>query len=140
MIFLMCCFQGVHSIQGDTPKKQGRIRDRIQKSNQNDISGRVDRLENIMMKNKEKKKETIEYIGPHNRQPNVMGSGTDKEITANFRSMDRMVGYLCCGIHGRQTKLQNSGTQVANIFAELQRRCIIRGGKPLTFAIRIRDF
>ncbi len=58
----------------------------------------------------------------------------------DFRKLDKMVGYLWCQINGRIVKLQTSGSQVANIFAELQRRCLIRKGKPVAFAIRLRDF
>ena len=59
---------------------------------------------------------------------------------ADFRKLDKMVGYLWCEINGRLVKLQTSGSQVANIFAELQRRCLVRKGKTVAFAIRLRDF
>jgi hypothetical protein len=58
----------------------------------------------------------------------------------DFRKLDKMVGYLWCAINGRLVKLQNSGSQVANVFAELQRRCLVRKGTPVAFAIRLRDF
>ena len=58
----------------------------------------------------------------------------------NFHKLDKMVGSLRCEIHGRLVKLQTSGSQVANVFAELQRRCLVRKGKPVAFAIRLRDF
>ena len=57
-----------------------------------------------------------------------------------FYKLDKMVGSLWCEINGRLVKSQTSGSQVANVFAELQRRCLIRKGKPVAFAIRLRDF
>ncbi len=58
----------------------------------------------------------------------------------DFKTLDKMVGYLWCEINGRLVMLQTSGSQVSNIFAELQRRCLVRKGKPVAFAIRLRDF
>jgi hypothetical protein len=96
------------------------------------IYKRLDRIEKwIGMVSGKNKVLTI-----HGRERVDMSS--DKRL-AFFRKMDRMVGYLWCIINGRLTVLQTSGTEVANIFAELKRRCGARNGTILSFAIKLND-
>jgi hypothetical protein len=102
---------------------------------------KMEKLE--LEKNKESYSDRVTIMGGgiHNRRINVMGRSVDKKDGCiDFKNMDYMVGYLWIDVHGRITKIQNSGINVANIFAELKRRCQMRRGIPLGFAIRLDDF
>ena len=81
--------------------------------------------------------------GIHEKVPDLMGYGGTYELRSDignfFKKLDSQVGYLLCSKERGMLLLQNSGTQVGNVFAELQRRCVKRKGTPHGFMMRLRD-
>ena len=108
---------------------------------QSSVEDRLDRVEGLLNK-MQGKDGVIEINGPHRSEPNYMGWGHPQREGwyADFNNMDRMVGYLWYEKRGRMGRIFTTGRYVANIFAELQDRCIRNRGRPMAFAIRIRDF